>query len=91
MMKNVIVTGANGFIGSTLVKKLVEHNVHVVAIDLTFEGGRIPDSDNIVKPIYHSDTPSDTTKPLKINKLRFKVTQGSDTSERDSEYWLQIW
>ena len=48
-------------------------------------------SDNIVKPIYHSDTPSDTTKPLKINKLRFKVTQRSDTSERDSEYWLQIW
>lgn len=28
---------------------------------------------------------------MKINKLRFKVTQGSDTSGRDSEYWLQIW
>ena len=57
MMKNVIVTGANGFIGSTLVKKLVEHNVHVVAIDLTFEGGRIPDSDNIVKLAMGLDAP----------------------------------
>ena len=26
-MKNVIVTGANGFIGNSLIKKLIENNV----------------------------------------------------------------
>lgn len=31
-MKNVIVTGANGFIGSSLIKKLVANNIQVVAI-----------------------------------------------------------
>lgn len=35
-MKKVIVTGANGFIGKTLVKALLEKNYHVVAIDRSF-------------------------------------------------------
>lgn len=33
-MKTAIVTGANGFIGSNLVKKLIKENVEVIAIDL---------------------------------------------------------
>ena len=49
MMKRVIVTGANGFIGSSLIKKLVAHNVEVVAIDITFAGDRIPASDMITR------------------------------------------
>ena len=48
-MKRVIVTGANGFIGSSLIKKLVAHNVEVVAVDITFAGGRIPVSDLITR------------------------------------------
>ena len=36
-MKNVIVTGANGFIGKTLVKALVERECHVVALDIRFD------------------------------------------------------
>ena len=48
-MKRVIVTGANGFIGSSLIKKLVAHNVEVVAIDITFAGDRIPASDMITR------------------------------------------
>ena len=35
-MKNVIVTGANGFIGSTLVNNLLKDGVKVVAIDISF-------------------------------------------------------
>jgi len=35
-MKNVIVTGGNGFIGSSLIKKLVANGVNVVAVDITF-------------------------------------------------------
>ena len=35
-MKNVIVTGGNGFIGSSLIKKLIEKGTRVVAVDITF-------------------------------------------------------
>lgn len=36
-MKNVIVTGANGFIGKTLVKALLEKKYRVVALDVCFD------------------------------------------------------
>lgn len=36
-MKNVIVTGANGFIGKTLVNALLERNYKVVALDIRFD------------------------------------------------------
>lgn len=43
-MKRVIVTGANGFIGSSLIKKLVANNVEVIAIDIFFDNNKIPDN-----------------------------------------------
>ena len=46
-MKRVIVTGANGFIGSSLIKKLVEKNIYVEALDISFEKSRLPKSDFI--------------------------------------------
>ena len=33
----VIVTGANGFIGKSLIKKLISNNIEVLAIDLSFD------------------------------------------------------
>lgn len=39
-----IVTGANGFVGSALVKKLVENNIEVLAIDLSFSNSRLDDN-----------------------------------------------
>lgn len=48
-MKKVIVTGANGFIGSSLIKKMVANNVEVVAVDITFAGDRLPATDLITK------------------------------------------
>lgn len=48
-MKKVIVTGANGFIGSSLIKKLVANNVEVVAVDITFAAERLPATDLITK------------------------------------------
>ena len=48
-MKNVIVTGANGFIGSSLIKKLVENGIKVVAVDISFASPRIPESELITK------------------------------------------
>ncbi len=43
-MKKVIVTGANGFIGSSLIKKLIEKRIEVVAVDLSFATSRLPES-----------------------------------------------
>lgn len=48
-MKKVIVTGANGFIGSCLTKRLVEENVQVVAIDISFKISRLPESNLVTK------------------------------------------
>lgn len=48
-MKNVIVTGANGFIGSALIKRLVEKSISVLALDISFTPSRIPESPLISK------------------------------------------
>jgi nucleoside-diphosphate-sugar epimerase len=48
-MKSVIVTGANGFIGSSLINKLVKNGIRVVAVDITFVTPRIPESELITK------------------------------------------
>lgn len=48
-MKKVIITGANGFIGSSLIKKMVANNVEVVAVDITFAGDRLPATNLITK------------------------------------------
>ena len=38
-----IVTGANGFVGSSLIKKLIAHQIEVLAIDVSFEPSKLPD------------------------------------------------
>lgn len=44
-MKKVIVTGANGFVGSALVKELIKQNVEVIALDLEGHSNNLPESD----------------------------------------------
>ena len=46
-MRKVIVTGANGFIGSSLIRKLVENKVEVVALDISFANSYLPQSDHV--------------------------------------------
>lgn len=46
-MRKVIVTGANGFIGSSLIRKLVASGISVVALDISFVVTRLPESDLI--------------------------------------------
>lgn len=41
-MKRVIVTGANGFIGSSLIKKLIKKRIEVVAVDISFLNSKLP-------------------------------------------------
>lgn len=48
-MKKVIITGANGFIGSTLVNILLKNGINVVAIDISFATPRIPDCEQVLK------------------------------------------
>ena len=48
-MKKVIVTGANGFIGSSLIMTLVAHDIEVVAVDVAFAGNRLPSLGLITK------------------------------------------
>lgn len=48
-MKTVIVTGANGFLGSSLIKKLIVNDVRVVAIDISFSELHLPESDRITQ------------------------------------------
>lgn len=48
-MKKIIITGANGFIGSSLIKKIVANNVEVVAVDITFAGDRLPETNLITR------------------------------------------
>lgn len=48
-MKSIIVTGANGFIGSSLVKKLINNNNKVIAIDVSFAESSLPKSNLIVQ------------------------------------------
>ena len=44
-----IVTGANGFVGSALIKKLIADGIEVLAIDVSFEKPNLPESDLIKK------------------------------------------
>lgn len=44
-MKKVIVTGANGFVGSALVKELIKNDIEVIALDLDGHNDNIPESD----------------------------------------------
>lgn len=43
-MKKVIVSGANGFVGSALVKELTAHGIEVIALDLEGHTDNLPDS-----------------------------------------------
>lgn len=54
-MRKIIVTGANGFIGSSLIKKMVTNNVEVVAVDITFAGDRLPENKLITKIQFNVD------------------------------------
>ena len=47
MMENVIVTGANGFIGSSLIRKLIDKNTRVIALDISFANTKLPESNLI--------------------------------------------
>lgn len=46
-MNKVVVTGANGFIGSSLIKRLTEKKISVVALDISFASSKLPKNEYI--------------------------------------------
>ena len=46
-MQKVIITGANGFIGSSLVRRMLRSGVEVYAIDIDFSTNRLPDDPKV--------------------------------------------
>jgi UDP-glucose 4-epimerase len=47
-MKNAVVTGANGFVGSAVVKELLQRDVRIWAIDRMECNGNIPQNDSVI-------------------------------------------
>lgn len=47
--KNIIVAGAAGFIGTSLIKRLIKDDVHIWAIDYSFDYKWIPKSDKVTE------------------------------------------
>jgi UDP-glucuronate decarboxylase len=66
-MKTVLVTGGSGFIGTNLIKRLLEEGNKVICVDNNYTGSL----DNI-KPFFDNENfrfiEWDITKPLKINE-----------------------
>ena len=73
-MKKALVTGANGFIGSHLVRRLLDSNVEVISVDMAGRNGHIPVNSRFI--------PCDLAHPeALINEL-------SGTSDIDTFYHL---
>lgn len=63
-MKNVIVTGANGFLGSTLVKRLTDEEMNVLAIDVSFTPSHLPETSLITKVETYITKPEDLVSKI---------------------------
>ena len=45
----ILVTGANGLVGSALIKKLLQNGVKVIGISRSFRNSVLPNQDNLIK------------------------------------------
>ena len=87
-----IVTGANGFVGSTLIKKLIENNIEVFAIDVSFSINHLPKSTLIhVIESTISDTQeiSDTLQGQEYDIFYHFAWRGVNGGEK-TDYNIQI-
>ena len=67
-MNKALVTGANGFIGSALVKELLSNGIEVIALDRKGANGNIPISDMVSFIPFELSTLSDVTSLLAEHK-----------------------
>lgn len=74
-MKKVIVTGANGFIGSALVKELIKQDIEILALDREGCSNNIPKNKNVTFMAFDLEN---------INKLNLQIPK----NEYDTFYHL---
>lgn len=69
MSRYVIVTGANGFVGSALIKKLLQNGVNVIAISRSFKYSVLPNQNNLIK--LEIDATNEQEMLEKIPKFKY--------------------
>lgn len=86
-MKKVIVTGANGFIGSSLIEKLVENGVSVVALDISFAVSRMPESELVKAIVLKLDNVDEMLEKIPVGEydafyhLAWQGVNGADKAD----------
>ena len=75
-IKNVLITGGAGFIGSNLALKLIEKGYHVTVLDN-------------LSPQIHGDNPTETSALYLSIKDKVKFIHGTVTSKEDWEKALK--
>ena len=71
-MKNVIVTGANGFIGNSLIKKLIENNVERYSkkLEANREGGSCLHIQEVKDPVEEAEYVLEEIQKFKDNCIK---------------------
>lgn len=86
-MKKVIVTGANGFIGSSLIEKLVANGVSVVALDISFAVSRMPESELVKAIVLKLDNVDEMLEKIPVGEydafyhLAWQGVNGADKAD----------
>ncbi len=91
-MKKVIVSGANGFVGSALVKELVANGIEVIALDMEGHSNNIPESSLVTFypfSLHHVMDMKDVIKEQDIDTYYHLAWEGSAGPARADTY-LQL-
>ena len=91
-MKKVIVSGANGFVGSALVKELVANGIEVIALDMDGHSNNIPESSLVTFypfSLHHVMDMKEVIKEQDIDTYYHLAWEGSAGPARADTY-LQL-
>ena len=88
-MKNVIVTGANGFIGRTLIRVLRERGCHVVALDIKF-GKELIEDDDVVCLNVKGKNVNELDIPNAIYDCLFHLAWAGTSGPNRADYNIQL-
>lgn len=92
-MQRVVITGANGFVGSALAKELVTSGVEVIALDMEGCNGNIPDSSLVTFYPISLDKIMEVEKKLIVKNIdtfyHFAWAGSAGTARFDTALQLQ--
>lgn len=84
-MKKAIVTGANGFIGSHLVRELLKNDIEVISVDLEGRSNNIPPESKFVPcDLSHPETLIDVVSDCKVDTFYHLAWIGLTGDKRGS-------